>query len=231
MLIKVKGSVIVKDYKDMSKTTNVDIVVQFSDSGKLYKLISTYGENGINGLEKLLKLSTTVSTTNMHLFDSNERLKKYQNVEEIIDDYYEVRLKGYVTRKAYIIKILERELRILSNKAKYITEILEDTIDLRRKKKDAIIKMLESKRYDKIDGDNEFKYLIKMSMDSVTEENVAKLKGDHETKKNELNNIKNTRPEDMWLGELEELIIEYHKHINERKVQMDMIGNKKIKKL
>ena len=35
----------------------------------------------------------------------------------------------------------------------------------------------------------------------------------------------------MWLGELEELIIEYHKHINERKVQMDMIGNKKNKKI
>ncbi len=225
-----KGSVIVKDYKDMSKTTNVDIVVQFSDSGKLYKLMSTYGENGINGLEKLLKLTTTVSTTNMHLFDSNERLNKYKNVEEIIDDYYEVRLKGYVTRKAYIIKILERELRILSNKAKYITEILEDTIDLRRKKKDAIIKMLELKGYDKIEGDNEFKYLIKMSMDSVTEENVAKMKGDHETKKGELDNIKNTRPEDMWLGELDELIIEYHKHINERKIQMDMIGNKKNKK-
>ena len=57
----------------MSKTTNVDIVVQFSDSAKLYKLMSTYGENGINGLEKLLKLSTTISTTNMHLFDSKER--------------------------------------------------------------------------------------------------------------------------------------------------------------
>ena len=226
-----KGSIIIKDYKDMSKTTNVDIVVQFSDSAKLYKLMSTYGENGINGLEKLLKLSTTISTTNMHLFDSKERLKKYKNAEEIIDDYFEVRLDGYVKRKKYIIDILERELVVLSNKARYITEVLDDTIDLRRKKKDAIVKMLETKSYTKIEGDNDYKYLVKMSMDSVSEENVSKLKSDHQIKKNELEKIKNTRPEDIWLSELDELLIEYEKHINERKVQMDVSSNKKNKKV
>ena len=135
-----KTSPIIKDYRDMSKTTNVDITVQFADSSKLYKLMSTYGENGVNGLEKLLRLSTTISTTNMHLFDSNEKLKKYSNVKEIIDDYYKVRLTGYVTRKAHIIKVMENELVLLSNKVRYIKENLDDTIDIRRKKKNVIIK-------------------------------------------------------------------------------------------
>ena len=35
--------------------------------------------------------------------------------------------------------------------------------------------MLEAKGYDKLDNDEEYKYLVKMPMDSVTEENVDKL--------------------------------------------------------
>jgi len=225
-----KTTPVIKDYRDMSKTTNVDIIVQFSDSSKLYKLMSTYGENGINGLEKLLRLTTTISTTNMHLFDSNEKLKKYSKVEEIIEDYYDVRLGGYVKRKKHIIKILEGELIVLHNKARYIKEVLEDTLDIRRKKRDVIVKMLETKKYDKIEGDEDYKYLLKMTMDSVSEENVSKINSDHLSKKTELETIKNTRPEDMWLNELDELLIEYGKHITERKQQSDM-SDKKSKKV
>jgi DNA topoisomerase-2 len=217
--------VVVKDYRDMSKTTNVDIVVQFADSAKLYKLMSTYGENGVSGLEKLLRLTTTVSTTNMHLFDAGEKLKKYARVEEIIDDYYDVRLTGYVSRKAHIISVLEKELKVHANKARYITEVLDDTIDIRRKKKEVVVKMLETKGYDKMDGDIDFKYLLKMSMDSVTDENVAKLNSEHATKSAELDRIRTTRPEDMWEGELDELVVEYGKHIAERKAQADMTKN------
>ena len=220
---------VIKDYRDMSKTTNIDIIVQFSDSSKLYKLMSTYGENGINGLEKLLRLTTTISTTNMHLFDSNEKLKKYSKVEEIIDDYYDVRLEGYVKRKKHIIKILEGELIVLHNKARYIKEVLEDTLDIRRKKRDVIVNMLETKKYDKIEGDEDYKYLLKMTMDSVSDENVSKINSDHVSKKMELEHIKKTRPEDMWLHELDELLIEYGKHITERKQQSDM-NDKKSKK-
>jgi hypothetical protein len=57
------------------------------------------------------------------------------------------------------------------------------------------------------------------------------LKSDHQIKKNELEKIKNTRPEDIWLSELDELLIEYEKHINERKVQMDVSSSKKNKKV
>ena len=67
----------------------------------------------------------------------------------------------------------QNELILLSNKAKYITEILNDTIDLRKKKKDEVIAMLEKKGYDKIEDDNEYNYLVRMPMDSVTEENVT----------------------------------------------------------
>jgi DNA topoisomerase-2 len=202
---------IIKDYDDMSKDTNVDFTITFT-KGKLAELEASKGDYNCNGLEKLLKLYTTNTTTNMHLFDAEDTLHKYEKVSDIIDAYYSVRLNLYGMRKQYMIDALERELVLLSNKAKYIQENLDGTIDLRKKKKEQVIAMLEEKGYNKIDNDDEYKYLTKMPMDSVTEENVDKLLKEKGDKESELEIIKNTTVHKMWKSELDhlkELYIEY----------------------
>jgi DNA topoisomerase-2 len=153
----------------------------------------------------------------MNLFNSEDKLKKYESVEEIIDDYYEIRFEYYEDRKEYIINALEKDIIILSNKVKYIKEILDETIDLRKKKKQEIIDMLVEKKYYMIEDDKEFKYLVKMPMDSVSEENVEKMLNEHKEKANELERIKSTTIEEMWLSELEILENEYEEYQKERK--------------
>jgi hypothetical protein len=62
---------------------------------------------------------------------------------------------------------------------------------------------LAAKKYDKINED--FKYLIKMPMDSVCEENVAKLLEEKGNKEKELDFYKKISVEELWLSELKEL--------------------------
>jgi len=218
---------IVKDVFENYTDTTIEFVITFSN-GKLEELETLKGENGSNGIEKLLKLYSTSSTTNMNLFNSEDKLKKYESVEEIIDDYYKTRLEYYRYRKENMIDTLEKTIMILSNKAKYIKEVLEDTIDLRKKKKQEIIDMLVEKKYDKIDDDEEFKYLVKMPMDSVSEENVEKLLTENKEKQDELERIKSTTIEQMWLSELEILDNEYQTYQKER--EQSQIGEIKKKK-
>lgn len=211
---------VVKDYDDMSKDTNVDFTITFA-KGKLEELEQSKGDYACNGLEKLLKLYTTNTTTNMHLFDADDKLQKYEKVSDIIDSYYDVRLKLYQTRKDYLIDALEKELVLLSNKAKYIKENLEGTIDLRKKKKEQVLEMLESKGYDIIDDDSDYKYLTKMPMDSVTEENVEKLLTEKGNKEQELNVIKSTSINKMWNTELDNLSEQYLEYKEFRQRLMD----------
>jgi len=211
-----KVSPLIKDYDDMSKDTNVDFTVTFA-KGKLEELESNKGDYGCNGMEKLLKLYTTNSTSNMHLFDSDDLLRKFEKVSDIIDSYYDVRLQLYQTRKNYMIQSLERELVLLSNKAKYIQENLVGTIDLRKKKKEEVVALLNSKCYNVIDNDEEYKYLTKMPMDSVTEENVEKLLKEKDNKEMELETVKSKTINKMWneeLGVLRSLYIEYKEDRN-----------------
>jgi DNA topoisomerase-2 len=218
---------LVKDYDDMSKDTTVDFTITLQ-KGKVAELEATQLEHGCNALEKLFKLYTTSSTTNMHLFDAEDKLKKYETVEDIIDDYFVTRLKLYSVRKAYLIDLLEKELIILENKARYIQELLDGTIDLRKKKKEEIVNMLLTKKYAIINEDNDFKYLIKMPMDSVSEENVEKLNREHKDKSDELQQIKETTEQQMWLRELENLVQEYTKYKAERNQTNEVADKKKI---
>jgi DNA topoisomerase-2 len=171
----------------------------------------------------------------MNLFNADDKLTKYESIPEIIDDYYEVRLEYYDDRKEFIIDELERELMILSNKAKYIQEILDNTIDLRKKKKQEIIDMLEDKDYDIIDDDKEYKYLIKMPMDSVSEENVEKLLQEHNKKNEELLLVKSTTIEQMWLSELILLETEYANYresrIQSQQADIEPVKKKVVKKI
>lgn len=204
---------VIKEIDDMSKTTDIDIVITFTDNDVIKILESNTCDNGCNGIEKLLKLYTTISTTNMHMFDANEKLKKYHKVNDIIDDYYDVRLELYNTRKKHIIQQLTNELNVLYNKQRYIGEVLNDTLLLKQRKKDDIIGDLTTRGYSKINNDDDYKYLLKMTMDSVSEENVERMNEEYTKKNNELERVKGTTVENMWLSELDILVNEYKKYI------------------
>jgi DNA topoisomerase-2 len=211
----------IKEYNDMSKDTNIDFVITFH-KGKLQDLLANNIDYNFNLLEKTLKLYTNTTTTNMHLFDAEDNLKKYETVENIIDDYYSVRLSLYDTRKKYLISQLENELIVLINKSNYIQENINNTINLMNKKKQDIINTLTEKGYAVIDNDTEFKYLIKMPMDSVTEENASKLLNDAKNKKQEIEDLKNITITQMWLNELELLKNKYILYKKERNGIIDI---------
>ena len=90
---------------------------------------------------------------------------------------------------------------------------------------DEIIKLLQDKGYDKIAValvvDEEYKYLVKMPMDAVSEENVDKLMNEHKRKQLELAEIKATSCEQMWLRELVALEQEYVNYRSERDIAIN----------
>ena len=220
-----KGKPFVKDYNDMSTDVKVDIEIVFHEP--VDESIET--GNVINKLEKLMKLYSSFSTNNMHLFNNEEKLRKYENEKSIIEAYFPIRLEYYQKRKTYILNILQKELLVLSNKVKFINENLKGTLDLRNKKKQLIIETLQQKKYDIVDDDNEYKYLLKMTMDSVTKENVDKLLQDKQEKKNQFDLLTNTSLQKLWLQELEELENYINNDQKKMTTQINKITKLKIK--
>ena len=104
---KAKSSFLVKSYTDMSTDTDIDFKITLIP-GTVNRLIPKKTEYGCNELEKKFKLYTTKTTTNMYLFDAQQKLKKYKTIDSIIDDYIPVRIDAYRLRIAHMIRVLER---------------------------------------------------------------------------------------------------------------------------
>jgi DNA topoisomerase-2 len=223
----------IKDFVSNSTEKLVDIRVTFP-KGKLAELEAQVDSStSINGVEKLLKLTTTVSTTNMHLFDAECKLKKYATIEAIVDEFMGVRLGYYNTRKQHQLRDMELVLKKLTNKVKYIQLVLDGTVDLRRKSVAQIEALLLSHGLERWSvatsaseslGDTEgatenvatsaveagtYDYLVRMPMISVSSEHVDKLlkeKAELEAKWAALNG---TTIQQLWLTELAEFENEY----------------------
>jgi DNA topoisomerase-2 len=208
---------VIKDILNMSTEVAVDITVTFP-KGRIAELESG-GTPEINGLEKLLKLTTTVTTTNMHMFDGDRKLHKYESVPEIIDAFFCIRLATYVKRKAAQLVALRKIYQKLSNRARYIQDTLNGVIDLRKKKTDEVATLLEGLKYDRIDG--EYNYLVKMPMDSVTEENVARIMKETADTNVAIDTLEKKSVESIWHEELVNLDKEYDSYKTKReKIQL-----------
>lgn len=94
-------------YREYNTETKVNFVVEM-DGSNLEKARA-------EGLHKVFKLQTTMATTSMVLFDSNGCIRFYDTPEDILHEFYRVRLDGYVRRKDYLVGLLEAEAKRLSN--------------------------------------------------------------------------------------------------------------------
>jgi len=202
-----KPAPVLRDFTSVCTEVSVDIVVVFP-KGKLDECEAVVDPvTGVNGVEKTLKLATTVSATNMHLFNADFKLQKYACVEQIIDAFYTVRMEAYDKRKKAQLAEMQQRLLKLSNRARYIEETLSGKVDLRHKRADVVAALLEEHQFARIGGD--YAYLVKMPMDSVTEENVASLMHDKTETENTLRQLTEMSLETLWSHDLDAFEKEY----------------------
>jgi DNA topoisomerase-2 len=100
------------DYKNNcdDKIVNFKVIMQKTviDSFKTDDLI------------KKLKLTSTINTGNMHVFDETCKIRKVNSPEEIIYRFFMVRKKHYTKRKDFIIETINKDLSLLESKIRFI---------------------------------------------------------------------------------------------------------------
>lgn len=210
----------------------VDISVQFKP-GELQKLIKT-GE-----LEKYLKLNSSLTLTNMYLYNANGKITKYDSPYEIMEDFYTCRLEKYNQRKAYRIKVLENDADIAKYKRMFIEYIISKKIIIEKQKKDVIINRLIELKFPRLarkisanDEEKSYQYLIDMPLWSLTYEKIEELKKEEEDIQRILQDYKQKTVEDIWIEELDEFVKAYNiwmKELDEIRIKEEKLCDKKSK--
>ncbi len=96
----------IKDYKEYHTDRTVHFVVELNQKGE--------AEIASKGADAFFKLSSLKGTTNMVLFDSEGKIKKYGTVEEILEDFYLLRMSFYQKRKVSLARQSSCSERILT---------------------------------------------------------------------------------------------------------------------
>lgn len=204
---------LIVDFEQKPFPNKVDIIIKFKPT-ELQKLIKS------DELEKYLKLSTTISLSNMTMFNVNNKLIKYDTVYDIIEDFYIHRKDIYQKRKDYHTRVLENDMNIIKFKVKFIEGILSKEIQIERQKKDKIIARLVELKFPKLarsidNPDVTYSYLTDLPLWTLTFEKIEELKKELEDTRRVLEDYKKLTINDIWLSELDEFMDSYEKWLKE----------------
>ncbi|RWA14700.1 hypothetical protein EKO27_g468 [Xylaria grammica] len=216
-----KGPSFIKDYKEFNDHNNVHFEIQMDE-----KHMSQALEEGL--LEKF-KLIKQVATSNLVAFDTTGRIRKYEKVEDIMEEFYNYRLNMYTKRKAHWLGVYHSDYRKLKNQARFIREIMDQELVVSRKKKTVIVQELRERKYEafvknteakvkseedddaetaedaSLDDDSRgYDYLLSMPIWSFTQERLDRLKEQIRKKKEEHDALQALSEKDLWCKDLED---------------------------
>jgi DNA topoisomerase-2 len=205
---KVKLPVRIQKFTDNNTDESVHFMIKFpEENDDLYEL--SQGK----GINESFQLIEKINITNMHLFDCNGKIKKYETPLEIIEEFATIRLEYYVKRKEYMIGELNRELDLLKYKMMFIEYVLAKKIIIEKQKKDAIIAKLQELKFPRLSDNFSYDYLLNMPLYSLTYEKIEELRNKLNNKEEELENLMGITEKEMWKNELDELVVKYNEFL------------------
>lgn len=179
------------------------------------------------GLEKALKLRSSISTNNIVFFDADGKIKKYANEQELLADFAALRLKYYQKRKDYQEGRLRREKELLDAKVRFIMMVIRGELIVSNRKKIDLLQDLKAKGFktsheimnkeakpeagegavDPTKGGG-YDYLLGMPIWSLTMERVEKLKAEMKNKTEELESLQKSTIQELWERDLDAILVE-----------------------
>ncbi len=211
------------EIKDFTEN-HTDTTVSFTITATKEK-IDAWEKLPKGGLYAKFKLTSSMSTTNMNLYDVDHKIVKHAKPEGILDSFFEKRMEFYVKRKALLVKNLRKDQNMLSNKARFVEEVCSGDLVVNNRKKTVLLDDLQSRGYDLFDktktDDNDdsdeenedsssyadlsrgYEYLLGMKLWNLTFEKVEELLKQLAEKTGELEVLEAMEPSQIWLNDLD----------------------------
>ena len=197
-----KPSFGLKNFDDLYSDLTVKFILYFTEEG--YDEAATH----IEAFEKNFKLTTSWTTSNMHGFNTDFSIEKYNCIGDILEAFVAKRLPAYEARRVAQLTQLLREITELEAKRAFLSAILEDRLVLMRKSDEEIVAGLKAcgipplSDPSKADATEGYDYVLRMRIDRVKASAIADLDEQVAIKRAEIAALEATTPAAMWLADL-----------------------------
>jgi DNA topoisomerase-2 len=236
-----------KQYLVDFSNNSTEKVVNYTLKLKKDDLISLKNNNDIENVFKLVDCKNT-NYSNMHLYNNKGVICKYDGVEEIMNEFYLMRLVYYSKRKEYMLKAMKKELDVYTAKIRFIEEFISGEINILQKEDEEIEAMLIEKNYPKFSGNSNeseiesenndsfsYDYLLNMKIKSLTKKKIEELKKLYENKYALYNDLESKSDKDLWKDDLFKFLEVYRKKMeiydDKMNDQIKTLNSKKVQNI
>lgn len=200
-----------REYLSDLEGSSIKNVKDYSNANKIRFVITEYND-GMTCNVNTLKLKSSISLTNMIAFDKDGKIRKYESVEEILEEFCVYRFPYYKIRKDNILNNFKNSIARDNLKCKFIKDVVNKKLLISNRKKSDIYQDMEKMKYEIVDDSDEpYAFLLKMEIGSLTMERVEKLEEKTRKNESEYKRLFNKKEEDMWIEDLDNFVDAYNK--------------------
>jgi DNA topoisomerase-2 len=187
-----------KSYQNLSSDTEVKFILKIDDLEYINKL-NVEDSTGLNNLYKFLKLYKTIKVSNLTLYNSDGKLHSYENIEEILEEFYNFRLEEYEKRRLNLIDELEKDKIYYNSQIKFI-ELVINNNKIFQMEEDKIIEYLKTNNIKK--HKDSYDYVLTMSFKQLGKNNLEKINKTVKDINLKLKELNNKTKKDLWLNDI-----------------------------
>ena len=192
-----------KNFDDLSVGVKIKFILQMTEEG------FDEAVEKPDAFEKNFRLTSSWKTSNMHCFDTDFVMHKYETIGDIMEAFVEARLPLYEQRRKAQLEGLLREATELDAIRAFLQAVLDGRVVIMRKEEEEIVGMLKMCGIPPLsnplepDAYDSYRYVVKLPMDRVKKSSIQALEEEAKTKREAMVALERTTPAVMWLQDLE----------------------------
>lgn len=164
------------------------------------------------GLIKVFKLSKPIKS-NLVAFNANGKLITYDSVENMLREYYVVRLRLYQTRKEFDLARMTDDAQVREVRVRFLQCVMGGSIPLHNVSKVDVIQKLTDLQFPTREGT--YDYLLSLTLWSLTKERVQREMEQLAQLHTEIATLQGTSEIQLWTADLTALLTQMNVEIHQ----------------
>ena len=172
--------------------------------------------------EKKYRMNVAIRTSNMVAFDSRGKIRRFNSVGEILEDFYGARLDAYERRKLSELRRMDAEILELRARLKFIEAILSGALIVANVEDDVLLaglKKLALPPLSSIETPDDLKayeYLLRIRIDRIKASAVGELRELVAKALVERDLLASKSAENLWLTDLGAFTTVYNTYVDKK---------------
>jgi DNA topoisomerase II len=145
---------------------------------------------------KELDLVRVIHTNNMHAFDHDGNVRRYEDSLHVLREFCAVRRKMYAVRKSHLMRDMRASFEALAREIKFVRLVVDGELVVFKRRSDEVLADMQKHG---LEGSDE---LLRLPITRFTQDHVEAMLKKQQSMMDSLASLEKKTAEDLWMEDL-----------------------------